>query len=140
LNQTTKPGNIPTRESGGDFVHIISGAPVFLPTVGGCLSACAASVSLIYCNQKGGGFRGGEPYHITPGGFLCGVESTAADVNNRFPGHNVNRFRHAVNRWGFSAVYAGLSAGESLFHNVNLRLSFLCWFLSLYDYKVAQKR
>lgn len=69
MNQTTKPGNIPTRESGGDFVHIISGAPVFLPTVGGCLSACAASVSLVYCNQKGGGFRGGEPYHITPGGF-----------------------------------------------------------------------
>ena len=44
------------------------------------------------------------------------VNPTAAYVNNRFPGHNVNGSFHTVNRRGFCAVYAGLLAGESLFH------------------------
>jgi hypothetical protein len=39
-----------------------------------------------------------------------------ADVYNLFPGHSFNGSFHTVNRRGFRAVYAGLSAGESLFH------------------------
>ena len=58
----------------------------------------------------------GDRRTLNPGGFCGCIEPTAADVNNRFPGHNVNGSFHTVNRRGFCAVYAGLLAGESLFH------------------------